>query len=156
MNIFLSGKYERRAELAQYATALKLMGHNITATWLDGEYEAKDKMHTKQEAAEWAERDFENISKCDIFLAFTGGEGSNRGGRHVELGFAKAKDKKCYAIGLREDNIFYADLLEFDSLIEWVCSNEYIAATHYTLGARIDNLVERIKEMSANSKKDDA
>lgn len=107
MKIFLSGKYERRSELAAYAEQLKAQGHEITSSWLDGTHEAKDRDHTDAEAEQWAIQDLKDIDDCDIFVIFTCGEGSERGGRHFEAGYAHARNKLMMAIGPKEENIFY-------------------------------------------------
>ena len=93
MKIYLAGRYSRRKELFGYAQELGLLGHRITALWLQGKHEAKDAEPTHEEARSWAESDILGIDRADMVVAFTEGPdcpGKARGGRHVELGYALA------------------------------------------------------------------
>lgn len=114
MNIYLAGSYGRLRELARYASALKAMGHGVTARWLQGLHEADDDNHTVEQAREWSTQDLEDIDAADTFVVFTGP--GRRGGRHTELGYALARMRResdsdapfaVYAVGPAEENIFY-------------------------------------------------
>jgi nucleoside 2-deoxyribosyltransferase len=108
MIIYLAGRYGRRQELAEYAERLRAMGHEVSSRWLLGEHEAKDVNPTKDEAAQWAREDLEDIDRSDMLIAFTEEPGSSyRGGRHVEMGYAIARRLNLFVIGPRE-NVFYS------------------------------------------------
>ena len=118
MKIYLAGRYGRRVELLKYAAALNASWHGVTSRWLRGAHEAKDATLTEAEAAGWAKYDLEDIDTADAVIAFTEAPDNphGRGGRHVELGYAIAKDKRILVVGHRE-NIFcnLPEVLFFDS-----------------------------------------
>ena len=118
MKIYFAGRYGRRVELLKYAAALNASGHAVTSRWLRGAHESKDATPTEAEAAGWAKYDLEDIDTADAVIAFTEAPDNphGRGGRHVELGYAIAKDKRIFVVGHRE-NIFcnLPEVLFFDS-----------------------------------------
>ena len=117
--IYLAGRYERRAELAEYAEILSKMGNEITASWLDGKHEADDKNPTEDQKREWVAQDLADIRRSDLFLAFTDNS-YGRGGRHFECGYAEGKEITICVIGEAEDNIFYADYGRYENFAQFL------------------------------------
>jgi hypothetical protein len=105
MDIYLSARFDRRAEIANYAPILLRHGFGIASSWLwdpqeptwDGAVRAA------------AEVDLNELDHADVLIAFTEAPnpiGGNTGGRHVELGYALAKGKRIIVVGPRE-NVFH-------------------------------------------------
>ena len=125
MIIYLAARYSRRLELCGYRSQLQDRGHKIPARWLDGDHQLDNSGQPLTEAGElafesgdpdadhlrdkFARDDLEDVLAADMLVAFTeqprSGDGSSRGGRHVELGIAIGTGKRIAIVGPRE-NIF--------------------------------------------------
>lgn len=112
INIYLAGRYSRRAELDGYRRELESRGYVVTSRWLDGQHQIPDDgMPVGGRADEYAERfaleDWEDLRRAEVVIAFTEAprSTSSRGGRHVELGAALAWGKQVVIVGPRE-NVF--------------------------------------------------
>lgn len=103
---YIAGAYARRFEFRQHADQLRALGHTVTSSWIDTHEDGQD---FEAHAAGWSKRDFEDIEAADIMLSFTEPKGSTntRGGRHVELGYALAKEKLIVVIGRKETTFHY-------------------------------------------------
>ena len=111
MKIFLSARYSKRDELRAIRNALAAEGYTICSRWLDTEWELNTNNRSSAAPPEyrekWAESDLEDVTSCDVFVAFTEESRSNsRGGRHVELGAALILKKRIIVVGPLE-NIFH-------------------------------------------------
>ena len=114
MNIYFAASKHHIDRLDQAAVRIKRAGHVIVSKWIW----FPDDMPRQ----EMANRDIEDVAKCDILVEITG---SGKGGRHVEFGYALAFDKQLAIIGDRE-HIFhemhrvrqFADLDEFLDYLE--------------------------------------
>lgn len=108
MRIYLASRFSRKDELRGYAQQLERMGHSVTSRWLYGEHDVADEYAmTVEEQALFAAHDLMDIEHADMLIAFTepAHSDASRGGRHVELGYALARQKRVIVIGYRE-NIF--------------------------------------------------
>lgn len=108
-NVYLAARYGRRAELSGYAGQLREAGYTVTSRWLDTAEEGAPDFLTIRS---WAEQDIEDLDAAETVVCFsealneTDSEYS-RGGRHVELGYALARDKRVFVVGPVE-NVFMA------------------------------------------------
>jgi nucleoside 2-deoxyribosyltransferase len=119
VKIYLASRYGRRVELCGYRDKLESLGHVVTSRWLTGDHTIGgsdsppdgDNGEMSEEAIKnrqrFAEEDAEDVSACDLLIAFTEPENSpySRGGRHVELGMAYGLLREVMVVGHRE-NIF--------------------------------------------------
>lgn len=130
LRIYLASRYSRRLELCGYREQLRAVGLEVQARWLDGSHQISDDgkplgddgeflVESHDDAAgsraaalrsRFALDDFEDVSRCDLLVAFTeeprgAAGGRSRGGRHVELGIALGLGKPVLVVGPRE-NIF--------------------------------------------------
>lgn len=78
---------------------LESLGHVITSRWLTQLDENGD---------EWARNDLADVDAADVLLAMNpvDWERGGTGGRHVELGYAIAREKQVVLWG-RRSNIFH-------------------------------------------------
>jgi hypothetical protein len=116
MKIYLASRYSRRLELCRYRDELRAGGHQVTSRWLNGGHQIDndgraigDEGEAAVErgealAAKFAEDDLADIDEAELFIAFTEqprqGGGRNRGGRHVELGYAIAAERWGPGLGI--------------------------------------------------------
>jgi len=102
MKLYLAARYTRRLEIAGYAEALKALGHAITSRWLAGNDELPVPAQVRM--------DLEDIDKADALMIFADQlrpYSHHSGGRHVEFGYALAKEKRLILVG-HPENIFQA------------------------------------------------
>lgn len=99
MKIYLTARWGRREEMKAVREKLVAAGHVCTARWLDEPEETP--------YAVAAQMDLDDIDFADALIVFTETTdvGYLSGGRHVELGYALAKDKTIVLVGPRE-NVF--------------------------------------------------
>lgn len=104
--VYLSSRYDRRAELDEYARELEAAGgYECTSTWLNGS--------TFENTTANAATDIDDIYAADAFVCFSEEpqEQSSlswaaRGGRHVEFGVAFETGLPIIIVGPRE-NVFH-------------------------------------------------
>jgi hypothetical protein len=120
MNIYLSARFARQAELCGYRDELIALGHTVTSRWLDAETADDDGISLPNtwsyQARDIAEADLDDIYVSDCFVAFTDppGVGPMRGSHHVEFGLALGMRLACrpnagmrlLVVGPRE-NVFH-------------------------------------------------
>lgn len=112
MRIYLASRFSRREELAEYAKALRDLGHQITSRWLvEGNHELPDPLMPGDEAdqarSRFAQEDLDDLYDADIFVLFTRDTRENcRGGMHVEFGVAIHTCLRVIVIGPRM-NVFH-------------------------------------------------
>ena len=124
MKIYLAASYSRREELCGYRDELRLRGHQITSRWLNGSHSLSElspgatEEYREAKLADFAQEDWDDIIECDLLVSFLGlpSMAPNTGGRHVELGIALGRMKKCVIIGMKE-NVFhrFSRVKHFDS-----------------------------------------
>ena len=140
MKIYLAARYTRRDELREYAKALRALGHEVTSRWLA---ERKDPGCTVDDVTEGehlriAERDLEDIAAADMFVAFTREpKGNKRGGHHVELGYALAREKEIILLEGRENSFHYLEGIDFfETFEEFLVALQEAEPTEAPIGAR--------------------
>ena len=115
MKIYLAARYGRREEMCRYRVELQAIGVSVTSRWLNGN---RDGVLETVAARE----DIEDIRLADTLIAFTEhpemtGPGRNRGGRHVEMGYALALSKPVIVCGHLENVFCYLPNVSYFS--EW-------------------------------------
>lgn len=117
MTFYLAGKYDKRLELVRIAEALTGMGHTVQAEWLNGSHSGT----SDDEKYLYAKIDLEDIDACSHFVLFNlpldHPESST--GRHVELGYALAKQKTCIIVGAGE-SIFYTQATRYRTIEDFL------------------------------------
>ena len=118
MKIYLCGRYSRRDNLRSVRAELERLGHTVTSSWLDTEYEHKDDHGSSAAPAEYREehavKDLADVVAADCLIAFTEEPRSGgRGGRHVEFGAALALGKRLIVVGHRENLFCHHPTVEF-------------------------------------------
>lgn len=103
MKVYLAARYEKKLSLLNLAAALEKDGHQITSRWIQMPKAEDD--DTKAEAAQACLDDID-AADCLVLLSENHAEICERGGRHVEVGYALAKGKLIVVIGERE-NLFH-------------------------------------------------
>lgn len=109
-----------------YAKQLERMGHAVTSRWITGVHEIPGKRegddYTVEERAHFSAEDLKDLDEAECIVGFTEfpDAPANKGGRHVEFGYAIAKGKMLYVVGPRE-NVFHClpDVIccaDFDAL----------------------------------------
>lgn len=124
MKLYLSASYVRKHELRGYRSVLESLGHEVTSTWLDEPDYGDDGVSMMQgpDYCALAHRDCVDIDRADAFVAFTEPpNGAPRGGRHVEYGYAHAKNKALFVIKHRENAFHHLpNVLFFDDFDHFV------------------------------------
>ena len=108
---YLAARYARRDELKGYAAALEaIKGVEVTSRWLQEEAPLDSNMgdHKIEFYKDTAAIDIEDIDRAHAVVFFSEDPlvGVPRGGRHFEMGYAHAKGKSVYVIGVKE-NVFH-------------------------------------------------
>lgn len=119
MKIYLAGKYSRKQEFLGYAAELVSLGHDVVSSWLwtsldDPQAKAVElatESIPQEEGEYFAGKDLADLYSADLMIIFTEparAEGKDRGGRHVEFGYALGMDRDIdiIVVGPRE-NVFY-------------------------------------------------
>jgi nucleoside 2-deoxyribosyltransferase len=101
-SIYLAGPWERREQLARLARYLERHGHRVTSRWLTQHGEAQDVDEFRRQAR----NDLADIDAADVLVLDTRVEGSPRGGRHFESGYAFANGTPIILLGLPV-NVFH-------------------------------------------------
>jgi hypothetical protein len=124
--VYLAARYSRNAEMRGYRDALAHLDITVTSRWIDlhpdivGTHEeSKDGPELNQEpeqCAPMAWHDLDDLDTADWVVSFTGA-GGRRGGRHVEFGYAFARNKRLFVIGPRE-HVFHT-LPEVEHFPTW-------------------------------------
>ena len=99
MKIYFCASYARRKEMKTYAKELeKATRHIVMSSWV-WDHDGRDRFDDGTNCllsfaaqAEVAERDWQDISECDVFILFAKPAhlGYQRGNRHAEFGMAWA------------------------------------------------------------------
>lgn len=113
VKIYLAARFGRREECKSIRTQLQSMGYEVTSSWLDLDYSARDSKEPTSAPPElrqqFAKQDIADILAADWFIMLSEEPDSTagkRGGRHCEMGVALATGKRVVVIGPRE-NIFH-------------------------------------------------
>ena len=98
--VYVAAPFEQRAFAALLASNLRRDANlEVTSRWLFEESNLD---------AEWAQKDLDDIDRADALVALNAEswKTSGTGGRHVELGYALAREKTIVLVGVRS-NIFH-------------------------------------------------
>ncbi len=119
MRAYLAAPYAARTQIRTLASQLTRIGYTITSTWLDEEHEVN--AGTTGAASSLADnvvmghalQDLKDIDRSQLLVLFTldvcdledGGSGIS-GGRHVETGYAIARNVPIVVVG-EPENVFH-------------------------------------------------
>lgn len=116
MNYYFAARYSRNEEMRRYRDIIqaKISGACVTSRWIDQHGGnllnsfVSSKLNSDSHAECWiyGNKDIEDVEACHTIVSFTGDDGTSKGGRHVEFGYAMALGKRLIIVGLRE-NIFH-------------------------------------------------
>ena len=106
--VALIARLGRRPEMREIAKRLETMGHVMCSTWVQADDEDETLSARQKQYA--ALRNSDDLESAGVAIAFTEHPpmppGSERGGRHVDFGYALAVCKRVIVCGPRE-NIAY-------------------------------------------------
>lgn len=118
MRVYLAARFSRKAEMQAVAERLNALGtYVVTSRWIDGSHRKTD----SEELAQFAAEDLQDIDGSDGLIAYMESpeSGYQSGGRHVEFGYAIARDMWIAVIG-EPENVFHllsdGQVERFDSL----------------------------------------
>lgn len=124
MKIYLAARYSRNPEMQGVRDVLESLGHFVTSRWIDchaGKYLTSftpEHLNSDPEyCSTLAKHDLEDLAAAETVISFTDAKGGGKGGRHVELGYALALDKRVILVGPRE-NVFHT-LPEIEHYSSW-------------------------------------
>lgn len=133
MKIYLAARYGRHEEMQGYAKQLMMRGHLVTSRWIWGAHKIEDDDlydDTRVERKKlFATHDWDDLGDASMCISFTEvpKSSASRGGRHVELGIALARSKRCLVVGPRENVFHCLDMVDvyetFEKLLEYVDEN---------------------------------
>ena len=112
MKFYLAARYSRRNEMRAVARELESLGHTVGSRWLHADPNRSD--------VQAATEDIEDLRDASGLILFTEEPncgGRNRGGRHVEFGWALASGMEVFIVGPRENVFHYMpEVKVFDTL----------------------------------------
>jgi len=113
MNIYVAAHDQKRA--ISCAEQLEKAGHNIFCKWLTVPF-LKTEEHTEAERFAIAQRNADEIAKCDALVLL---ESHDRvpGGKFVEAGLGLGLGKRVFLIGRRENMMmWHPQIRQYDSM----------------------------------------
>lgn len=127
MHVYIAARFSRRPEANALAQELKVRGHTITSRWVKPDSDHVLPTGLSQQAADhererFALEDVVDLRAADWLVSLQEEPRNNsRGGRHVEFGYAIARDMKITIIGPRE-TVFHhlPDIEHFDTVGEFL------------------------------------
>lgn len=117
LRFYLASAFELAQKVQGIAECLEERGHLVPVRWWDLEGEAhKKKTALITEAAFYqsravqatAARNFGGVASCDALILVTDGPARKFNGAAVELGYALAHGKPCYAYGQLDRSAMFA------------------------------------------------
>lgn len=113
IRFYLASRFSRVEELRTYTAAILELGHEVTSRWTLYDHEYNEGT-PKETIGLFGMEDLEDIQKADALVAFTDGRDQlwPGGGRHVEFGYALARNKVIVLIGPREHVFHYMPNVE--------------------------------------------
>ena len=124
LKVYFASRFRRRFELQEYAQQLSFLDISTTSRWLyediENDKQAAAAVNEIMPGKPFAKRDLEDIRNSHAVVCFSSSPRiahTNRGGYHVEFGYALAQGLVPVIVGPRE-NIFHAldAVMAFD---EW-------------------------------------
>lgn len=111
MKVYLAAQFHQKDEINEYATQLRAAGIFVTSSWLDEPFAPNTQLGEVNETTrrEYAQRDLLDIDEANLLVFFSIPDTQlfRRGGRHVEFGYALAKNIPILVVGPQE-NIFHS------------------------------------------------
>ena len=106
MKIYLAAPFSTAHQVETgYAQDLIKWGHIVVSQWHCGPQPSN--------LAQAAQRDLEDILEAEVLILLAElRSGANRGGRHVEFGFALARSKRVMVVGSRQNLFHYLPNVE--------------------------------------------
>ena len=106
MKVYLAAPFSMAHQVeAQYARDLARRGLPVVSQW--------HRLPHSTDLSRAARRDLEDILEADTFILLANlRPRANRGGRHVEFGFALARDKRIMVVGARQNLFHYLPNVE--------------------------------------------
>ena len=99
MRLYIAADYDRREEAQEVAAVLRGDGHEITATWLEGDNE-ETYAHTPEDEASWAARDIQDIQRAEGLVVLTAPRNKpDHAGHHFEAGYCHAHRMPIFVLG---------------------------------------------------------
>lgn len=110
LSVYLASRHEDRDEVIQVRKQLIKNGIEVTSRWLlEGGVIKTHIVENEREGSEHVlQNDIEDINAASVVVVFSPKKafGNSTGGRHVEFGYALAKNKILILVGYRE-NVFH-------------------------------------------------
>ena len=102
MKIYLAAPYGKMNLMQKWEQRLVAAGHECTAKWIRGDEE-------NMTLANAAQMDLDDIDAADVVISYVLPKGTmfSSGGRHVEFGYALARDKIVVCVGNGPENVFH-------------------------------------------------
>jgi hypothetical protein len=126
LKVYLAAQYARRDELRGYRTILEAEGIEVTSNWLDETSPLNGTMdkHSEEFLIHTATTDLQDIDRANAIIFFSEDPkvGIPRGGRHVEFGYALAKNKGISVIGPKENVFHHIAGHHFNNLDEFLAT----------------------------------
>jgi hypothetical protein len=106
-SFYLAARFSRRAELRNYRTDLRQLGHSVTSSWIDLQDDSGN-------PRECAINDFRDVLASDGLIVFVDAPRyDTRGAHHCEFGIALALGRRLIIVGSRSHVFHYMPTVEF-------------------------------------------
>jgi hypothetical protein len=107
MRIYLAANYSAHPLMQAYCAILEDLGHEVTSRWIQGTHSESNK------ESEYAKIDLYDLDNAEMIVFFSEQFPNSRirGGKHVEFGYALAKEKQIVIIGDRKNVFHYLDCI---------------------------------------------
>ena len=115
MKVYLTARFERKDEIATYAEELNNLGHTVTSSWLEVEFDPGTPL-SHPTWSRLAQQDVDDIRRADALMCFTEGGGGGAA-RQVEFGIGLGLGKRIYIVGSAE-HLFHT-LPQIEVYPEW-------------------------------------
>lgn len=126
LKVYIAARYSRKEEMKEQVAKLQDNGFEVTSTWMTETHDGSVQLADISPVAllSYARRDLKEVDDADVLLFYSESDQSynRRGGRHVEYGYALAKDKLIIVVGPYE-NIFHYAVHHFkttEAAIAWL------------------------------------
>lgn len=113
MRLYIAAPYPWRERADALRLLIEAQGDIVTSRWV---YQHEDEKDPRSQE-NYAIKDLEDVDSAHTLVLMTGyrGDSSWTGGRHVEFGWALAREKRCWVLGPRE-SVFHhlPQVIQFD------------------------------------------
>lgn len=129
--IYLASTLADKPRMRDVAAMLEKLGCTVVSTWIytPGETYGTD----PEDLQRWAVLDERGVAACDTFMVFAdeGVRRQGQGGRHTELGIARALGKTIVAVGEPEQVFHYLPgivwVQDVAALVQYAEDCQYLA-----------------------------